>query len=104
MLRLFFAGKRFSTKLSELGHSAERQALESRGPGKNFVPHSQRDVLAKFLVTHKSLGGDDPTERIRMRKGLDNTAAAVVDATDPFCNFLPQHIIEETCQLKDCFG
>lgn len=59
-LRLADMGRLFATKLSEMGHAAERIDLSNNGPGKPFVHHARRDMIRRERNVHIAGGGDDP--------------------------------------------
>ncbi len=99
-MRIWLDGKRFSTKLSELGHSAERHALAAaNAPGKAFVPHAQRDLLAKHRISHLALGGKDPNEQVKMRGGRDD--AVPVPTKEPLAALLPPAVYAEVRRPMD---
>lgn len=59
-MRLAEKTRLLTTKLSELGHAEERQALYSKGPGRSFIHHSRRDLIRRSRVVYMAGGGADP--------------------------------------------
>lgn len=49
-MRLADKTRFLTTKLSDLGHAEERQALYSKGPGRSFIHHSRRDLIRRSKV------------------------------------------------------
>jgi hypothetical protein len=98
VLRVWADGKKFTTKASELGHSAERQALSSaNAPGKIFLPHARRDFLQKCRLEHIANHGADPAAKIALRGAAAKASlSACMQATEPdlFDSWLPKEVLE----------
>jgi hypothetical protein len=104
-VRVWLAGKRFSTKASELGHATERKALAAaNAPGRAFIPHSRRDMLHKHRLTHLSRGGADPLALVPLKRSSKASTPALVDGPDVFEHVMPKALLAKLPPLPANVG
>lgn len=101
VIKVWLAGKRLSTKSSELGHASERRALAAASaPGRSFIPHARRDLMRKHRLSHIARHGADPIAEVRIRGGAPCKPVVRI-APGILEERLPREVLEDSQAIED---
>jgi hypothetical protein len=93
------AGKGFHTIRSEQGHALQRHDFQSKtGPGKTYMHHARRNIVAQATASHVQRNGQDPARRLLQLPR--STFASVALAADPFAEYLSKAELQKLNDVR----